>query len=42
MAIGNFGSKSNSSRAVGRRPFEAEFNGGGEIRKSALAGLDEI
>jgi hypothetical protein len=42
MAIGNFGSKSNSWRGVGRKAFEAEFDGGGEIRHSPLAGLEEI
>lgn len=42
MAIGNLGSKSNSWRGVGRRPFTAEFDGGGEIRKRPLAGLDEM
>jgi len=42
IAMGNFGSKSNSLRGVGRWPSEAEFDGGGEIRKRPLAGLDEI
>jgi hypothetical protein len=41
-AIGNFGSKLNSGRGVGRRPFETKFEDGGEIRKRPLAGLDEI
>jgi hypothetical protein len=42
IAIGNIGSKSNSGRAVGRKSLDAEFDGGGEIRKRPLAGLDDM
>jgi hypothetical protein len=40
---GNFGSKSNSFRAVGNRSFDREvLDHGGDIRRRPDAGLEEM